>query len=428
MRARRAASMALAAVLACAGWAVAIPAPARAALAVVGVADSLTVKHDRTAVVPAPGVLGNDVHLLGDTTASLVQNVSHGSLDLRPDGGYTYTPAGGYVGTDSFRYRPSGLLSTGATVTITVTNAAPIARADAYATPSRTNLIVPAPGVLANDTDGDGDSLLAELVSASGVSGSIDLEPNGALTYSPGGGFSGSVSITYRVTDGIAWSGSTTVTISVAAATPAPTPVPTPTPRPTPTATPLLPLPTLQPLPSLLPLPPLPLPSPSPSLPLISPLPSIGPTASPAPTPTEPSGSEAPSAAPSRGPGRSGVSTPGASPSPDSTDADAVGGIPGGGLPGESGGGSAAPVAIGAGGLGVRTTRASDDDVGELGVRILGGLDVSQLWFVPAGVFGGPGVLVILWVILQVGAGTAWLPAARRLRGDEGNRGSGHPA
>jgi hypothetical protein len=64
-----------------------------------------------------------------------------------------------------------------------------------------------------------------------------------------------------------------------------------------------------------------------------------------------------------------------------------------------------------------------DGGFGDLTVRILGGLDVSQLWFIPAGVLGGPGLLVILWVALQVGAGMAWLPATRRLRGDERGRG-----
>jgi hypothetical protein len=52
-------------------------------------------------------------------------------------------------------------------------------------------------------------------------------------------------------------------------------------------------------------------------------------------------------------------------------------------------------------------------------VGILDGLDVSQLWFVPAVALGGPGLLVLLWVALQVTAGLVWVPAARRLRGEE---------
>ena len=54
------------------------PPIARGALAVVAVPDVLSMKHDRTAVVPAPGVLGNDINLLGGTTAILVSAPTHG--------------------------------------------------------------------------------------------------------------------------------------------------------------------------------------------------------------------------------------------------------------------------------------------------------------------------------------------------------------
>src|SRR5687768_1090851 len=86
------------------------PQPARGALVATGVADQLTVRHDRDLVGAAPGVLGNDLNLLGGTTASLVSDVTHGELVLLSNGGYSYQPDPGFVGTDSFRYRPSGLL------------------------------------------------------------------------------------------------------------------------------------------------------------------------------------------------------------------------------------------------------------------------------------------------------------------------------
>src|SRR5205823_45938 len=66
--------------------------------------DSYSVVHDRTLTVDATeGVLSND----GDPstlTAALASDVSHGSLDLAPDGGFTYVPSAGYTGTDSFTY------------------------------------------------------------------------------------------------------------------------------------------------------------------------------------------------------------------------------------------------------------------------------------------------------------------------------------
>jgi hypothetical protein len=52
------------------------------------------------------GVLMNDFlpDVPSPVTAQLVDGPSHGQLDLREDGSFTYTPDAGYVGTDSFRY------------------------------------------------------------------------------------------------------------------------------------------------------------------------------------------------------------------------------------------------------------------------------------------------------------------------------------
>lgn len=74
-------------------------------------------------VAAASGVLANDNDPEGaPLSASLVTNASHGSLMLGGNGGFTYTPASGYCGTDSFTYRASDGVrdSDIATATITV--------------------------------------------------------------------------------------------------------------------------------------------------------------------------------------------------------------------------------------------------------------------------------------------------------------------
>ena len=70
--------------------------------------------------VAAPGVLGNDYG--GTLTASKVSDPAHGAVTLNADGSFSYTPTGGFSGTDSFTYRASNgaANSTAATVTITV--------------------------------------------------------------------------------------------------------------------------------------------------------------------------------------------------------------------------------------------------------------------------------------------------------------------
>ncbi len=202
------------------------------------------------------------------------------------------------------------------------------------------------------------------------------------------------------------------VVVTGPAVTPSPTPTRTPTPTaspkpsstpkppatPTPTPRPSLPLPSL-PLPTL-PLPTLPLPTPSvsaspaPSVPLPS-LPIGSSTPTPSPDASQPTLSAGPS--PASGSGGSGGSS--------------NGGTPGGSRP--------VSVPLGPGVVGVRTTRNGADGLTVGGVGTLGGF---QLWLVPGAVIAGPGLLAILWLAVQVAAGMVWLPAARRVRGDERKR------
>jgi Big-like domain-containing protein len=389
---------------------------AEAGLIPIGVNDNYNATHDRPLIVPAPGVLKNDVDLLGGSTAVLVTTVAHGTLNLEASGGFTYTPAAGYVGPDSFVYHPSGLLATSATATITVTNAAPVAQNDAYAALTATELNVPAPGVMSNDHDADGDTIMATLVSGGG-NGSLSFAANGGFTYTSGGSFVGTRTFTYNVSDGIAFSNTATVTITVSApqATPTPTPTPAaspaappPTPRaslPLPTAT--LPLPTL-PLPTpTLPLPTLPLPTPTLPLPTL-PLPTL-----PLPTPTLPLPTAAPSPTPtptpSSNPSASASVRPSASPSPRPSESEAPGGAgttgPGGGPRGDD------RFSVGGVDLG--------RDYGLVGAGF-DGFGIGIEWAVPALALTVPGLLLILAILSQAVVGAIWLPFTRRWLGSFG--------
>jgi len=99
-------------------------------------------------------------------------------------------------------------------ITTVAFNHAPVANDDSYSMNEDTGLIVIAPGVLANDTDADGDRLTALL--ASGPShGTLTLNPDGSLRYVCAPGFNGTDTFTYRASDGQAQSGIATVTIRV---------------------------------------------------------------------------------------------------------------------------------------------------------------------------------------------------------------------
>ncbi len=90
----------------------------------------------------------------------------------------------------------------------------PVASDDSYSTGEGISLVVPAPGVLANDSDPDGDGLTAALVSQPS-NGVVSLSSDGGFNYSPNPNFNGGDSFTYRASDGTAESNTATVSITV---------------------------------------------------------------------------------------------------------------------------------------------------------------------------------------------------------------------
>jgi hypothetical protein len=92
-------------------------------------------------------------------------------------------------------------------------NLPPIAAPDAYSTGFGQVLEVPAPGVLANDSDPEGGSLSAELVDGP-TQGLVTLNANGSFSYFPGG-LTGTVdAFTYDASDGTTTTrGTVTITV-----------------------------------------------------------------------------------------------------------------------------------------------------------------------------------------------------------------------
>jgi hypothetical protein len=170
-----------------------------------------------TKSVPAPGVLANDTGGIAPLSAVLVTAPIRGTLTLSNNGGFTYTATNGFAGSDTFTYRATdGTTTSGnATVTITVTpDNAPVANNDSYSVLVNSSLSVQAPGVLANDTDVDGNSLTGNLVSGP-ANGTLTFTNNGGFLYVPNSGFLGIDTFTYRANDGQSNSVPATVSISV---------------------------------------------------------------------------------------------------------------------------------------------------------------------------------------------------------------------
>jgi VCBS repeat-containing protein len=165
--------------------------------------------------------LSNDSDADGDTlTIVKVLDPTHGTLILNTDGTFQYIPTANYLGTDSFTYFVTdGLLSSGTvTVTISVTavNDAPVAENESYAINEDSPLSVSLPGVLANDSDVDGNLLSAVRVTGP-AHGTLTLNASGSFLYVPTANYNGTDSFTYRASDGLLTSNLATVTITVAA-------------------------------------------------------------------------------------------------------------------------------------------------------------------------------------------------------------------
>ncbi len=189
----------------------------------VAAADSYSVAEDTPLSIAAAGVLGNDSNPGGGSlSAVLVSGPSHGSLSLAADGGFLYTPAADYFGSDSFTYGASagGAQSAPATVTLTVTpvNDAPVVTGESATASTSGSVSFATADLLANDTDVDGDSLSIIAV-AMGASphGTVQLA-GGVITYTPTVGYTGADSFTYTVSDGTTTAaGTVSVTISTMA-------------------------------------------------------------------------------------------------------------------------------------------------------------------------------------------------------------------
>jgi VCBS repeat-containing protein len=186
--------------------------------------DTYTTDEDSTLTVSIPnGVTGNDSDPDDDTalTATLVDGPTHGTLNLNPNGTFTYTPNVDYKGEDTFTYRASDGQLSSATTTVTITiNASPItAENDVYTVISGSNNDLRAV-LIANDTSTLGNDLGDFNIITEPTTGRL-FQTNGQLFYRAPEGFSGTDTFTYTVADSVdptVVSNAATVTLNVVTA------------------------------------------------------------------------------------------------------------------------------------------------------------------------------------------------------------------
>ncbi|RNM05153.1 tandem-95 repeat protein, partial [Dickeya undicola] len=180
--------------------------------------DTATTAEDTPVTV---NVLANDSDVDGDTLTVTAASAGHGTVVINANGTMTYTPNANFNGTDTVTYTVSdgvGGVATGSlTVTVTAVNDAPVAGTDTAATSQNIPVTV---NVLNNDSDVDGDTLT--VTAASADHGTVVINPDGTLTYTPDTNYSGTDTVTYTVSDGVGGTALGTLTVTISSVSSAP--------------------------------------------------------------------------------------------------------------------------------------------------------------------------------------------------------------
>ena len=179
--------------------------------------DAATTVEDTPVTI---NVLTNDTDIDSNVlTPQLVSQPAKGTLSATSTG-WTYTPNTDSSGTDGFTYKVSDGTTTSNTATVSITinavNDAPVAVNDGpFTTDEDTTLTLTAAQLVANDTDPDtGDTLKVHTVGGA-VNGSVILNANGTVTFTPTANYTGPAAFTYQVSDAANAVSTNTATVSI---------------------------------------------------------------------------------------------------------------------------------------------------------------------------------------------------------------------
>jgi hypothetical protein len=159
-------------------------------------------------VPPGLGVLSGGSSPAG-VTLTVVAPPAHGSLTLRDDGSFTYSPASPYLGSDSFTYRATDLAGNYADATVALNVAGPPSAAISSPSPGGTYVVGQAVSTVFTCSEGTGGPGLSSCNDSSGATsvgggaGRLDTAAVGnhiyTVTAASKSGLTGNASISYAV-------------------------------------------------------------------------------------------------------------------------------------------------------------------------------------------------------------------------------------
>ncbi|MBN9886411.1 Ig-like domain-containing protein [Salipiger abyssi] len=187
----------------------------------VAVDDTVTTDEDVAVVVD---VLANDSDPQGDPLTVTGATATNGTVTVNDDNTLTFTPDADYNGPAEITYTvedPDGnTASANVAVTVNPVNDAPVANDDTADTTEGTPVTL---DPTLNDTDVDGDPLSVSDL-GDPENGTVTLNEDGTVTYTPDDGFTGEDTIPYTVDDGNGGTDDGTITVTVGDNPPPPPP------------------------------------------------------------------------------------------------------------------------------------------------------------------------------------------------------------
>ncbi len=167
------------------------------AVAPVAVNDSAATNEDTSINI---NVLANDSDPNGDPLRVTAASAANGTVTVNANGTLTYTPNANFNGNDTITYTvadPQGNTATGTVaVVVEAVDDIPVAQDDIADVLEDESVVI---DVLANDSDADGGPL--SVTEATAENGTVSINADGTLTYTPNPDYFGHDTITYTVSD-----------------------------------------------------------------------------------------------------------------------------------------------------------------------------------------------------------------------------------
>ncbi|WP_298623031.1 VCBS domain-containing protein, partial [uncultured Zoogloea sp.] len=190
-----------------------------------------TVKEDTPAQTTASGTLSIVDPDAGQAAFQPQTNTAgtYGSFSVAATGAWTYAIDNtkpvvqalkeGESKTETFTVQSIDGTTTTVTINVVGTNDGPVANPDTAATNEDTPVTF---AVLGNDSDPDGDTVTVTGATVDPTKGTVTVNPDGTLTFTPATNVSGQVVISYTISDGHGGTSTSTATIVVAPVNDAP--------------------------------------------------------------------------------------------------------------------------------------------------------------------------------------------------------------